>query len=135
MLSERDATHFTGRRRARFQVGQRGLDRLVHIGFDAGVIKVSEAKAATAAGGTHFAAPVLLGDHGDRQAHQRPHVGGVERCVADLVQLGVDPAERPAGAVDERPSIEFVDMPATLSRQYQYFTQGICVHTSIIWQG
>jgi hypothetical protein len=47
----------------------------LHIALDHGVVKIRQAKAATAATAAHFAAAVLLGDHRDRQADQRAHIG------------------------------------------------------------
>ena len=67
--------HLAGRRGARLQVGQRGLDRVVDVAFDLLVVEIGQAEAPAAAAGAHFAPAVLLGDHRDRQAHQRPHVG------------------------------------------------------------
>ena len=72
--------HFASRGGAGFQVGQGSVHRLVHILAQLCVIEIRQTKAATTAGRAHFAAAVLLGNHGDRQAHQRAHIGG-QRAV------------------------------------------------------
>ncbi len=72
--------HFAGRCGPRFEVRQRGLHRLVDVFGDVFVIEVSQAETSAAAARADFTPAVLLGDHRDRQAHQRPHVGG-QRAV------------------------------------------------------
>ena len=47
----------------------------MHIGLDHAVVKVGQAKAATAASAADFAAAVLLGNHRHRQADQGSHIG------------------------------------------------------------
>jgi hypothetical protein len=63
----------------------------LHIALDHGVVKIRQAKAATAATAAHFAAAVLLGNHRDRQADQGAHIGR-QRAVGtghhDHVVLG-----------------------------------------------
>ena len=59
----------------RIEVGERRLDGLVDVFCDVRVVEVGQAEAAAAAAEPIFAPAVLLGDHGDRQPHQRPHVG------------------------------------------------------------
>ena len=48
--------HLAGRRRARFEVGQRGVHGLVDIALDHLVVEIAEAEAAAAAAGADFAA-------------------------------------------------------------------------------
>ena len=72
--------HLAGWRRPGHQVGQGGLHRFVDIAADAGVVKISQAEAATAAGRAHLASAFLLGNHRHRQAHQRAHISG-QRAV------------------------------------------------------
>ena len=67
--------HFAGRCRARLEIRQCGLDGLVDVFRDVLVVEVGEAEAPAAAAGADLAPAVLFGDHRDRQAHQRPHVG------------------------------------------------------------
>jgi hypothetical protein len=67
--------HLARGRGARLEVGQRRLDGMVDVLGDLLVVEVGQAEASTAAARAHLAAAVLLGDDGDRQPHQRPHVG------------------------------------------------------------
>ena len=62
------------------QVGQGRLHRFIDIAADAGIVKVSQAEAATATGRAHLAPAFLLGNHRHRQAHQRAHISG-QRAV------------------------------------------------------
>ena len=73
-------SHLARWRRPGHQVGQGGLHRFVDIAADAGVVKISQAEAATAAGRAHLASAFLLGNHRHRQAHQRAHISG-QRAV------------------------------------------------------
>ena len=72
--------HLARRRGARVQVGQGGVHGSVYVLLNLRVIKISEAKAATAAARAGFTARHalhrLLGNHRDRQTHQRAHVSG-----------------------------------------------------------
>ena len=67
--------HLACGRGAGFEVDERGRHGFLHIAFDHGVVKISQAKATTAAGTAHFAAAVLLGDHRQGQTNQRAHIG------------------------------------------------------------
>jgi len=77
--AEHDA-HFARLGGARFKVGQRRVHRVLHVAFDHVAVKISKTEAPTATTATdlaaHFAVDGLLGDHRDRQAHQRAHIGG-----------------------------------------------------------
>ena len=66
--------------RARVQVHERAVHGLVDVFGDQGVVENCEPEAPAAAGRAHFAPALLLGDHRDRQPHQRAHVGR-ERAV------------------------------------------------------
>ena len=68
--------HFTCRRGARIQIGQRGIHSVVHVLADLRIVKIIEPKAATAAARANLAAALLLGNHGHAQAHHWAHVGG-----------------------------------------------------------
>ena len=66
--------HLAGGRGARVQVGERRMHRFIDIGFHQRVVEIGQAKAATAPAAAGFAPAVLLGNHGHRQADQRPHI-------------------------------------------------------------
>src|SRR5574340_1775949 len=86
--------HLAGRRRSRFEVGQRRVDRLVDVRSELCILEVPEAEAPAAPARSDFAPPVGLGDHGDRQPHQRSHVGRTRAVGArdqHHVVLGRDP--------------------------------------------
>ena len=68
--------HFASRCRARLQIGQRGADGFVDIAGDHRIVEIRQAETAATAERTDLAPSVLLGNHRDRQANQRPHVGG-----------------------------------------------------------
>ena len=83
--------HLACGRRKCLQVDERSRHRFLHISLDHGIVKIGQTKAATATRAAHFAAAVLLGDHRDRQANQRAHIGGqcaVGSCHHDHVVLG-----------------------------------------------
>ena len=67
--------HFAGGCRSCLQIGDGRLDRFIHILRDDGLIKIGQTKTAAATGRTHFAPALLLGNHGQGQAHQRSHIG------------------------------------------------------------
>jgi hypothetical protein len=67
--------HLAGRRGPRVEVGQRGLDRIVHVFGDLVVGEIRQAETPAAAARAHLAPALVLGDHGHRQAHQRAHIG------------------------------------------------------------
>ena len=67
--------HFARGCGARVEVDQRRAHGVVHVFGDLGIVKIREAKAPAAAGRAHLAAAVLLNNHGDRQTHQRAHIG------------------------------------------------------------
>ena len=71
--------HLAGRGGPGFEIGQRSLDRVIHIGIDLGFIKISQAEAAATAARADLPAghtgDFLLGNHRHAQAHQRPHIG------------------------------------------------------------
>ena len=67
--------HHAGRCRARVEVGQRRVDRLVDIERELLVLEVTQAETSTATARADFAAAVRFSDHRDRQPHQRPHIG------------------------------------------------------------
>ena len=79
-----DDAHHPGLGRTRLEVGERGVDGGVHVLLDDVVLEVAEAEATAAAAvpglAPHHAGDRLLGDDRERQAHQRPHVGG-DRAV------------------------------------------------------
>ncbi len=66
--------HLPSRCRARLQVDQRGLHGFLHVRINLCVIKVGQAKAPAPARRAHFTALALLGNDGERQAHQRTHI-------------------------------------------------------------
>ena len=68
--------HRAGRRRPCLEIGQRSLDRLLDIALQRGLIEEIEPGTPAATAMALLASSALLGDHGERQTHQRPHVGG-----------------------------------------------------------
>src|SRR5690606_12940143 len=70
--------HLAGPRGARLEIGQGGVDRGADIAVDDLVGEVVEVEASAAAGMALLAPAILLGDDGQRQAHQRTDVTGDE---------------------------------------------------------
>ncbi len=67
--------HFTGRRRTRLQIGQRGFHRLIHVLRNDGFVKIGQAETPAATGRPDFAPALLFGDDGHTQPHERAHIG------------------------------------------------------------
>jgi ADP-L-glycero-D-manno-heptose 6-epimerase len=53
----------------------------------------------------------------------RPEINGLFNVGTGAARSWVDLAQAVFQAMGQAPAIEFVDMPAGLARQYQYFTQ------------